>query len=196
MKQKKRIILLLSCISLIISLFIINDTYAKYLNSANGNANIAIARWRILVNNQDIRNNPEITESITPILIENEHIKPGFIAPTTEGYFDIIIDSKDVDVSFQYTITSTTKEEDCVKDLIITGYSLNNGDIIPINNNTPISNNILYKDNIETTNIRIYIKWIDGENETMNNTEDTLTTIDETCQGKINVKLNFLQIPK
>ena len=127
MKFNKKLILFISCISLILCLLIVRQTYAKYMNTTEGNTNITIARWRILVNNQDIRNNPEITETITPVLLENEHIKPGVIAPTSEGYFDIVIDSSNVDVSFNYTITPSIQENSCVKDLNVTGYSLNNG---------------------------------------------------------------------
>ena len=143
MKFNKKLILFISCISLILCLLIVRQTYAKYMNTTQGNTNITIARWRILVNNQDIRNNPEITETITPVLLENEHIKPGVIAPTSEGYFDIVIDSSDVDVSFNYTITPSIQENSCVKDLNVTGYSLNSGEIIPVIDNTPISNNIV-----------------------------------------------------
>ena len=175
-------------------MLIVRQTYAKYMNTTQGNTNITIARWRILVNNQDIRNNPEITETITPVLLENEHIKPGVIAPTSEGYFDIVIDSSDVDVSFNYTITPSIQENSCVKDLNVTGYSLNNGEIISVVDNAPISNNILYKDGITTTSIRIHIKWTDDETATMDNKADTQTTIDETCKGNINVTLNFIQL--
>ena len=194
MKFNKKLILFISCISLILCLLIVRQTYAKYMNTTEGNTNITIARWRILVNNQDIRNNPEITETITPVLLENEHIKPGVIAPTSEGYFDIVIDSSDVDVSFNYTITPSIQENSCVKDLNVTGYSLNNGEIISVVDNAPISNNILYKDGITTTSIRIHIKWTDDETATMDNKEDTQTTIDETCKGNINVTLNFIQL--
>lgn len=194
MKFNKKLILFISCISLILCLLIVRQTYAKYMNTTQGNTNITIARWRILVNNQDIRNNPEITETITPVLLENEHIKPGVIAPTSEGYFDIIIDSSDVDVSFKYTITPSIQENSCVKDLNVTGYSLNSGEIIPVIDNAPISNNILYKDGVTTTSIRIHIKWTDDETATMDNKADTQTTIDGTCKGNINVALNFIQL--
>ena len=194
MKFNKKLILFISCISLILCLLIVRQTYAKYMNTTEGNTNITIARWRILVNNQDIRNNPEITETITPVLLENEHIKPGVIAPTSEGYFDIVLDSSDVDVSFNYTITPSIQENSCVKDLNVTGYSLNNGEIISVVDNAPISNNILYKDGVTTTSIRIHIKWTDDETATMDNKADTQTTIDETCKGNINVTLNFIQL--
>lgn len=194
MKINKKIILLISCVSLFLCLFIVKQTYAKYINTAQGNTNITIARWRILVNNEDIRNNPEITGSITPVITTNEHIKPGVMAPTSEGYFDIVIDSTDVDVSFQYTITPTIPETACVKDLNVTGYSLNNGTVTPVISNAPITNTILYMDNITTTNLRIYIKWIDDETQIMDNSADTQTTINTACTANINVALNFIQL--
>ena len=106
----------------------------------------------------------------------------------------LIIDSSNVDVSFNYTITPSIQENSCVKDLNVTGYSLNNGEIISVVDNAPISNNILYKDGITTTSIRIHIKWTDDETATMDNKADTQTTVDETCKGNINVALNFIQL--
>ncbi len=193
MKKKKNIILLMAFFGVFVCLWTIGSTYAKYINTAEGGTNLNIARWRILVNDEDIRNNPSISGNITPVLIENEHIKPGVIAPTSSGYFDIIIDSTDVDVSFTYTITPSVPNDSCVKDLIVTGYSLNDGDIETLEDNT-ISNTVLYADNINLTNIRMYIEWIDDESQTMDNNDDTLATSDSDCKGVVMVSLNFVQL--
>lgn len=182
------------CISLLFCIMFINETYAKYINSAQGNTNITIARWRIVVNAQDIRSNPEISGTITPVILENEHIKPGVVAPTSEGYFDLMIDASDVDVSFRYTITASIPEDSCVKDLKVTGYSLDDGDFIEIDDDTPITGTFLYSDDIRTANIRMYIKWIDDENQTMDNFEDANATADDNCKGSVNVMLNFIQL--
>ena len=83
MKKKKNFLLILAIISFFILVGAVSETYAKYINATEGKTDLAIARWRILVNNQDIRNNPEISETLTPTIIENEPIKPVVIAPTS-----------------------------------------------------------------------------------------------------------------
>ena len=193
MKKKKNFLLILAIISFFILVGAVSETYAKYINATEGKTDLAIARWRILVNNQDIRNNPEISETLTPTIIENEHIKPGVIAPTSEGYFDLIIDATDVDVSFKYTITPTTPSDSCVKDLKVTSYSINDGEKINIDADA-ITNNILYSDSERKLNMRIFIKWVDDETQTMDNKADTAITTNASCKGVIKVVTNFIKL--
>ena len=40
--------------SLFYCITLMQDTYAKYVSSAEANATLTIARWNILINNQDI----------------------------------------------------------------------------------------------------------------------------------------------
>ena len=55
MNKKVYIILAGAIIFLSITVFLIHDSYAKYLTALNETTNIRVARWRILVNNNDIR---------------------------------------------------------------------------------------------------------------------------------------------
>ena len=194
MNYIKKSILILALISLLLSIITINTTYAKYQSNVDAEADIKVARWHILVNNWDIKNNNTAKNTITPTFTGSEHIKEGVIAPTSEGYFDIIIDSTNVDVSFTYEITLATDETSNVKDFIVTSYTLNNSDPIIINNNETIKNTINKNDNIKTTTLRVYVKWNDGENSTMNNQEDTSATIEGNNTAKLSVKLNFKQV--
>ncbi len=194
MNYIKKSILILALISLLLSIITINTTYAKYQSNVDAEADIKVARWHILVNNWDIKNNNTAKKTITPTFTGSEHIKEGVIAPTSEGYFDIIIDSTNVDVSFTYEITLATDETSNVKDFIVTSYTLNNSDPISINNNETIKNTINKTNNIKTTTLRVYVKWNDGENSTMNNQEDTSATIEGNNTAKLSVKLNFKQV--
>lgn len=194
MKLSKKINIILACIALIFSLIIIQDTYAKYLTAATGGANISIARWRILVNDQDIRNNSDITQTITPKFIENEHISSDIIAPLSEGYFDLIIDHTSADVSFEYEIATTVNETSSVQDIITTGYSINGGEITELTEENKIIKNTVPLSNEEKIiTIRIYIKWDDSENATMDNEQDTQATLSDT-PAKLDVNLSFKQI--
>lgn len=199
MKYIQKTILLLACFSLLLSISTVKKTYAKYKNDITGVTTMNIARWKILVNNQDITSSSSLTTGITPTLLETTHIKNGVIAPTSEGYFDIIIDSTNTDVSFSYNITLESDDSTSVTDLIIKGYKVNN-DIN--NNNTPmneidvdgITGNVLLADNNSINTIRVYVEWNDDNTtETMDNSADTNASLSEE-QAIVNVSLNLTQI--
>jgi len=193
-KINKKILCIIALLSLVCSIITIKETYAKYTSSAIGDANMSIARWKIAINNQNILSNTSITNTIEPVFTGNENVSDGFIAPKSEGYFDIIIDTTNVDVSYQYTINTSPSQASSVKDLVITGYSLNNGPKIEIqNNNMSISNTVLKTSNISIINLRVYIKWDDSENAQMNNAEDTLASLSGE-KAKLNVILSFIQV--
>ena len=195
MKLSKKINIILACVALLFSLLIIQDTYAKYLTTTSGGANISIARWRILVNEQDIRNNSDITQTITPKFIENEHIANDIIAPLSEGYFDLIIDHSAADVSFEYEISTKVNETSPVKDIVVTGYSTNGGVITNVDDQDyTITNTVPLSNTDKTITIRVYIKWDDSENAIMDNEQDTNATMAGT-PAKLDVNLSFKQVP-
>ena len=66
-----------------------------------------IARWKIIVNNKDIRDNSSSSAIISPVFLGNDNVASDIIAPGSEGYFDLIIDAKAADVSFKYKIDIT-----------------------------------------------------------------------------------------
>lgn len=167
------------------------DTYGKYLTDIDEQTEIKIARWKILVNGDDVRNNEATEKTITPVFTGNKNIKDNVIAPGAEGYFDLIIDGSNADVSFKYTINTTVNENSSVKDLIITGYSINEEDIIETNETTLTETIPLNSEN-KVINIRVFIKWDDGENSIMTNEDDTLATI--TNDAKLDVSLTFTQV--
>lgn len=189
-----RIILLLACFSFLFTTITIKETYAKYKTDVDGETNINVARWRILVNDYDIRNNSETKAILTPTLVENQHIKKDVFAPTSSGYFDIIIDCSAADVSFSYEISTSINPLSTVNDIVITGYSIDDGEIIESNNESVISNNVYVYDNINQITLRVYIKWDDSENASMNNAADTAATKAENSLAKLDVALSFKQI--
>lgn len=196
MKRNKKILFfIIILIFLLIISFIIVDTYAKYLSSASSSANVSIAKWNIKVNNVTIKDNTDISSTITPVFPGNENIASNIIAPTAEGYFDLELDIQDVDVSFNYTITSTVAENSSVKDFAIVGYSIDDGPKIEFqtNDEKTISEDILLNSNIENRKIRIYIEWIDDDSQTMDNADDTLAAVSNN-PAIFNVTINFSQI--
>ena len=138
-----------------------------------------VARWRILVNNKDIREGNTADAVIVPVFDGNENIASGIIAPTSEGYFDLVIDATEADVSFKYNINFSVNDDSAVSDLVATKYSINNGNVVDLNrDNQSITNEVLQANNTAPIYIRVYVIWDDGENSTMDNTAEA-----EAVQG-------------
>ena len=192
MMKKRKTKILLALLTLILCITQIKQTYAKYLESKEGNTDFTIANWKITVNDKDITEATSMTSLINPVYIENENIADGVIAPQSEGYFDLNIDASKTQVSFKYSIKINTPDDSAVTDLKITGYKLNDNSIVNVNNSSEITNTINYNSTNKTIKIRVYFKWIDGENETMDNKKDTQASINKE-KAKLKINLSFVQ---
>lgn len=194
MKTYKKFILLIILILILALVFFLIQIFAKYLTSATGNTSMNVARWNILVNDISIKNNTDISNTLTPVFPGNENIASNIIAPTAEGYFDLNFDFSAADVSFEYEITTSVNENSSVKDLVTTGYSVDDGEKITFDEvNSPIKDTISLTDNIKTQKIRIYVKWNDDENATMDNAADTASTTSGNLTS-LNVNISFTQL--
>lgn len=195
MKNNQKFFLLIIGLCICSLLYFAIQIYAKYLTSAEGNAQLTIASWNIKINNLSIKNNTDISNTIVPVFTGNEHIANDIIAPSAEGYFDLNLDFTDADVSFKYEINASSNENSSVKDIVSTGYSIDDGEKVVFETyNSPISDTIPLSSNIQNRKIRIYIKWDDDEtSQTMTNADDTLSTISEN-PVLFNVHVAFTQI--
>ena len=155
---KRKIIFFVALMSLFYCLTLMQDTYAKYISSADATAGLTIARWNILLNDQDILVSSNFSDTIVPTFEGTDNIKSDVIAPTAEGYFEIELDGTDTDVSFDYTISITKPNTNTVDEDDITG-------------------EILFDDLDKVKNFTFYVEWDDNEStQTMNNAQDTATT--------------------
>ena len=185
---------LLACIALLFVVLVVTDTYSKYLTEASGTTDIAIARWRILVNGQDIRNNADLSQVISPTIYQNNHIASNVIAPRSTGYFDLVIDCRDADVSFEYEIDISPNEDSSVTDLVATGYLIDGGSTVSMDRGDTISNQVLLSSHTQTISIRVYIEWDDTSNDaTMDNEDDTEAT-KSGDDALLDVNLSFIQL--
>lgn len=192
--EKRHFVFILAFLSFVLCIFFIQESYAKYLTSTSEKASMNVARWRILVNNKDIREGSTANAVIVPVFDGNENIASGIIAPTSEGYFDLVIDATEADVSFKYDINFSVNDDSSVTDLVATKYSINNDNTINLDrDNQSISNTVFYNDNKSPINIRVYVLWDDGENSSMDNAADTEATKNGKS-AKMNVNLSFIQI--
>lgn len=188
--MKKEFIFIMALFSFFICILFIKESYGKYISATKENAEITVARWKILVNNKDIRNESSASTIITPVFPGNEHIAEGIIAPTSEGYFDLIIDSSNTDVSFKYNISFSVNANSAVKDLVAFKYTINDGEEIMLNGQS-IENTVLYSKNPSPIKIRVFVVWNDGEGSIMDNEADTNAT---GGSAKMNINLSFIQI--
>ncbi len=195
MKNYKKIIILLAVICLAIAIISFLLIYAKYTTSANSQTDVPIARWNILVNNISIKDQSDISQTLQPIFPGNENIAKDILAPTAEGYFDLYFDYNDVDVSFKYTISLAPSEQSSVKDIVATGYSVDDGEIINFTNyNEDITDSISLDNPTRTRKIRVYVKWNDDSNTaTMDNYADTESALSGN-PALFNVNITFDQI--
>lgn len=189
--NKRNVIFVITIISFFLCILFIQESYAKYVSATKENTEITVARWRILVNNNDIRNEGTASTVITPVFPGNEHIAADIIAPTSEGYFDLIIDASNADVSFKYIISFGVNENSAVKDLVAFKYTIDDSNEINLDNNQSIENTVLYSKNTKPIKIRVYVVWKDGDGEIMDNAADTEAT---GGTAKMDVNLSFIQI--
>ncbi len=217
MLKKFRILFVIA--SLVVTLSVMSNTYSRYVASSEGNVKMEFARWQLLVNSADITNQATTNFDLNPVILKNDNVAENKVAPSSEGYFDIEINPKNVDVSFKYTIDLGMT--DSVDDLIITKYavlpeSYTEGSALNytyLNGlNTSISqeikygdskvmeeNNITLEDGTETTiksfktiKIRVFFEWIEGTVEFKNDdTEVVENTIVETMGNEEDTKVGI-----
>lgn len=191
---RKKTVFLMFTLSFLFLVVTFENTYSKYRTSASGESNMQIARWNIVVNNETISTNEQTINTLSPYFLNNDNIADGYIAPSAIGYFDIIIDASAVDVSFSYDIATSIAVDSLVDDLVIIGYSIDGGAIIDvIGEFTGISEEVLLASTNKIRNVRLYVKWEDENNATMDNINDTMAALNSGF-AKVDVNLNFKQI--
>lgn len=185
----------LSCIGVVVLTY----TYSKYITGTSGSASVRVARWNLTVNDQDIVSNSDFSSVIEPEFPGTTHIASDVIAPTAEGYFDIEIDGTGTDVSFSYTITTSDNSDSVVRDLVVSGYSIDGGarqTTAISNGHLSITDSILYNDVDKDVTITIYFLWNDDANDgaTMNNSNDTAASGITNGRALLDVNVSFIQI--
>ena len=103
-KTKLRVIQILFIVSLLITVFSVQRTYARYFEKVGTTYDANIKRWVINVNNIDIHGkSEELSTIMQPEFVENEHMNSNdTLVPGREGYFDFLIDYSKVDLAFRF----------------------------------------------------------------------------------------------
>ena len=189
MSIKRKILFFVALMSLFVLITMMQNTYAEYVSSADATAEFTVARWNILINDQDILQNSDFSDTILPEFEGTNYIKQGVIAPTAEGYFEITLDGTDTDVSYTYTITANISPDSDVTDLELYKYEIDNVEYT-YNPSTGITNSTAYDALDKTVTVKFYVRWNDNPaTQNMTNADDTAATVDGLAAFDIHVNV-------
>ncbi len=182
--KRRNALIFLFIIAIMLSSY---SSYSKYTSSKVAYSNSKVAVWSIKVNTEDISNKSVLTNNVQFNIMSNSaYIASGKFAPTSEGYFDIVLDTSETEVTVNYNIDIKLDTITSLIGCTIAGYEeiLDTSNVstnIPANLNTvennQISGTILLEENTseQVKKLRFYLKW-DDDSE-IENIEDSNVTI-------------------
>lgn len=138
MKEKTilRVIQILCIVSLIITVFSIQRTYAKYFEKVGTTYETDIKRWVINVNGTNIHGkNNQLSQVMQPVFRADTNVNDNILAPGREGFFEFLIDYTNVDLAFKCNFDikqlnktlgedGETEIDNFLEDFEIYGYSI------------------------------------------------------------------------
>ena len=207
--MKLRLKILFILVTLAITVSLMSSTYSRYVADTTGNLEGQFANWKILVNENDITNGNSSSIQLTPVIYNNDNVASNKIAPSSKGYFDIVVDASNVEVSFDYEVTLDILNEN-IPDLLISEYSILNNNVnedddtverISVVDNKIVGtlkyeNPATSSDDVfmfEPFTIRVFFEWYDGETATMSDGMDTLIGTSENEVLQIQANIKFVQ---
>ena len=171
----KRKIFILAILALIVTFFVVADTYGLFETNAVAEKNLDIGLWKILVNNVDVAVNETISLSNFNYSV-SQHTDSGYFAPGMDCWFDLVIDMSEAEVSVEYELEIDDSEIDDYPNIYFSIMDVDTNQTITSNTYSGVS--LLSDINREIT-LRIYLNWDD----------DPL--YDESDSTLINGELNF-----
>ena len=197
-KTKLRVIQILCIVSLLITVFSVQRTYAKYYEKVGTNYQSNIKKWVIKVDGQKIHGlgKDQLTQVMTPAFRNNDHMNDNnTLVPGREGFFEFVVDYSKVDVKFRFEFDIEQLNDVPLEDFEIYGYSIieideNTGNTTTRTTNLATANDMaeltqvidptIASDTIKSKTIRVLFRWNDENADTtdandmpgMNNDED------------------------
>lgn len=191
MKNKKRLIGVLICITLIAVIFVAGYTFARYYKTINaGNGYASIARWSFGSKNTE-----------ATINLSDEKIAPG-----SNGQFEIEVDATDSEVEVEYEI-SVTDEKNIPTNMKFYAETKNEqGGVIAktaeYSSFTELATenllgNIPVEENNQKRTIIVYWNWDFNENDTSSvDSNDATLSYDEEGKSSLDCGFNIEIIGK
>lgn len=178
-KNKLKILQILCIISVIITVFSIQRTYARYFEKVDTTYDTHIKRWLIKVNSHIIHEESTLSKVMQPIFVENDNMNNNnTLVPGRTGYFEMSIDYEFVDLAFEYEFSIEQLNTNKLNDFEIYGYEVIDGDESTVVETKEIKGIIDPTTDVNTAGekvreIRILFRWNDGSGSIMNNYADT-----------------------
>ena len=173
-KNLQKVLFLLMMCVVILLIYKIIDIYAVFHSEVGANIQFVNGVWNISVNGTQITKGTEaqfIIDQITTT--ENNHVKPGTLAPGLSGSFDVLINPEDTNVSVRYDVTLNQEDLGSSNLKIKSILEIQNGyELIKTAENTytgimtlqEIQNGIIHK-------LRVEVEWADDGSNDENDTE-------------------------
>lgn len=187
MNNMKRVLLLISLLMLFFTIYLAMDTYALFESNKNYDVSSDIAKFVIKVNGSEAKTEEFVVDSIA--YYENEYVIDNKIAPLVDGYFDIVIDAEDVEVSLRYDIEFDFSSLS-IPGLVISSITELGGNTLVLTDKDTYSGVITLADMDSSTvnTVRVSISW---QNDEANNEVDSSwgMVADKVISIPVNVKL-------
>ena len=183
----KRVLLLISLLMLFFTIYLAMDTYALFDSNKNYDVSSDIAKFVIKVNGSEAKTEEFVVDSIA--YYENEYVIENKIAPLVDGYFDIVIDAEEVEVSLRYDIEFDFSSLS-IPGLVISSITELGGNTLVLTDKDTYSGVITLADMDSSTvnTVRVSISW---QNDEANNEVDSSwgMVADKVISIPVNVKL-------
>lgn len=167
-------------IFLVITIMSIRNTYARYVTSLTAGGSVELGRWLIKVNDQNIIQDSNLSNKITPIIDSSNYIAEGKIVPSSTGYAEIEFNYQEVTVPFVYDIKFTCDESTVIEDFKLTSYSIDGGETVTVDDTfTSITETITPDNATRTKTFKLNFAWLDETDEGA-----TLTDIQDTERSR------------
>lgn len=108
--NKKTLLIVLTVILVVLTSYIIVNTFAIFEESVTTKAGESLAKWEITINNTTMGINTNTFSLSSLSWTSSARVKEGKVAPGMSGSFLIDIDPGDTEVSIKYDITFDTTE--------------------------------------------------------------------------------------
>lgn len=183
----KRVLLLISLLMLFFTIYLTMDTYALFESNKNYDVSSDIAKFVIKVNGSEAKTEEFVVDSIA--YYENEYVIDNKIAPLVDGYFDIVIDAEEVEVSLRYDIEFDFSSLS-IPGLVISSITELGGNTLVLTDKDTYSGVITLADMDSSTvnTVRVSISW---QNDEANNEVDSSwgMVANKVISIPVNVKL-------
>ena len=187
---------------LLIGLYLVSGTYARYTSTVDGVVSAKVAKWSVALNGDDMTT---ITETMELDFYneENDDVVDGYIAPASELYSDTLtIDPTGTQVAMDYTIElgEITSAEDLEGKIVIArmeklvdGNWVNEEDFSvgnPFEKTIEITDQTVGLTGDDVVEYRVVLAW---ENVEDNNETDTALGVSAPNDVKMTVKVTAQQ---